>query len=791
MTKTPFLYLVISLSTGLVCGYFTDSLPFGILILFLFPVVFTPVVSLCDVRPHVTDIVCITLIAIFGFLYYEGRTRLYPKNHIRYLVGTKGDLSIMGDVLSLPDARGEKTFVEVEAKSLITPSDTIPVCGRMRVVLGGDVGYGQRMILHGGLNPPSPARNPGGFDYGEWLARQNICGVMYPDSAVKVGGCQGNGFIHLVWRMRNYIENTIDENIGGNSGAFLKGIILGERGMIPGEVREVFKNTGVVHILAVSGLHVCIIAGILLLVVGLFGLPATARIVIVSILLISYAFMIDLRPSVVRATIMTILFMFALFEERETEALNTLCVAAFGILIWKPQSLFDVGFQLSFGAAAGIIYLYPKIYSLLGVRNKYVDNAVVKPFTVSLSAQAGTSLLAAHYFYRLPVISLIANLLVIPLTGICIGTGLLLSLVNLLKIDVFNKVFASAVYGVTTFTLGVVNAFGKVPHGHFWIGSPSPIFLVFYFILLVSGANALYHGLKKGVFHISHKVFTYAVLISLVFFISTRLYKIYNREVRVTFMNVGMGNSTLIETGRDVFLLNGGSYRGGIPTAADLLRRRGIGDISLIFLTSPLSYDIGGLTYILENFNVGGVAFPFISHNTYRYRRFLNAIREKKIPYRFVAAGDELGPFGVRNPEREIPSDVKDASLVLSMDVNVGRGEPAGRVHRILFLGEVENDIERMVERTDILKAPYFGGYRDPSFLELARPEVTVVSVGKNRWGMPSREMMEAYERYGRVIRTDEDGACVVRIGKDTMTIHTMRDKEKLRDRVLGWMGAR
>jgi len=187
MTKTPFLYLVISFSAGLICGYFTDVLPLGILLLFFFLVAFISVVFISDIRPAVMDIICIVLVSIFGFLYYEGRTRIYPKNHIRHLNGIERELTIIGDILSLPDTREEKTYVEVEARSLVLPSDTIPVCGRIRVSLGGDVEYGERLILYGRLDSPPPARNPGGFDYRAWLTRQNIYNTMSPDSVVKVG----------------------------------------------------------------------------------------------------------------------------------------------------------------------------------------------------------------------------------------------------------------------------------------------------------------------------------------------------------------------------------------------------------------------------------------------------------------------------------------------------------------------------------------------------------------------------------------------------------------------------
>ncbi len=780
MSKTPFFYLVILLSAGLISGYFIDRIPFAILSVSLFFALFLFCLFLSDRRIGARNALLLFLISVFGFFYYEGRTRIYPGNHIRELAGFEEKIGILGDVRSLPDKREKKVFFEFESRSLINDADTIPLCGKIRVTFDYGVNYGDRLILYGRLRSPSSPSNPNEFDYRSWLARRNIYVTMFPDSIKKVGDGFGNRGILLVARVRDYIEGTVNKNIGGTPGAFLKGITIGQRGQIPKEVQEVFKNTGVIHILAVSGLHVGIIAGILFVIVSLFRPKVIVKVILVSTFLVLYAFMIDLRPSVVRATVMTILLMIGIFGKKETDVLNTLCIAAFFILIWNPQSLFDVSFQLSFGATASIIYLYPKIYPLVRVRKGYVDNILIKPLTVSLCAQAGTTFLIAHYFYRFPIISLVANLIVIPLTGLCITTGFLLFFVNLIGIDLLTGIFASAAYGTSSLTLNIVRLFGKIPYGHFWIKSPSPLFLFFYFFLLVTGANLLYPLIKKRTFNISLKPFIYGVISAALLLIGTNLYRAYNPEITMTFMDVGMGNSTLLQMGSDVVLIDGG----GSETPTTLLRSKGIRDISIIFLSSPLSYDVRGLEYVIENFNVKGVVLPFIPYNSWTYRRFLNALKQRNIPHKFVRAGDEIGPFKVKNSS-DGASNVKDASLVLVFEGGVKQANEC----KALFLGEVETNIRDVVEKAHIVRAPYFGGYRDPSFLELVQPELTVISVGRNRWGLPDSVMIENYKRYGRVVRTDKDGACIVKIGMEGISIKTIREKEEMRENLKRWMG--
>ncbi len=789
MTKNPFLYLTVSFSAGLVCGYFVNRLVFAIPVIAILILVFTGGIFLSGRIPHLKDVVCIFLVSCFGFLYYEGRTRIRPANHIERITGLERPLAIVGDVISLPDKREDRVLFNLEARYLEVRGDTIPISGKIRVTLKGEIAYGNRLKLHGSLNPPPPPTNPGEFDYGSWLRRQNIYGVMHPDSMERLEGNYGNPFIYAAARVRRHVEMTINNNIGGRQASFLKGITIGERGEIPDELKEVFRNTGVVHVLAVSGLHVGIIAFILFLLFRITRIPNIVSLFLISACLIIYALMIDLRPSVVRATLMSILLMAALLRGRDTSLLNVLSLAAFLILLWNPQALFDVGFQLSIGATAGIIYLYPKLYPILHPSgSRILDYGIIRPFTTSLSAQAGTTLLSAHYFYRLPVISILANLVVIPLTGLCIATGLLLSLVNLLNVGLLNKICASAVYGFTTVTIAVVGLFSKIPGGHFWIGSPSPLFLILYFFIILSGINAIHNLVESGSLDFSCKVFVYSVILSLFILLGSRLWREFNPEINITFFDSNNGNCTLVEADRTI-VIDGGPYRRTAPPVADLLRREGVSEISLLFLTSPLSYDAGGVSYLLENFLVRGIALPFIPYDSYTYRSLVWRIKKEEIPYVFIEEGNELGGFRVINPAEEggLSLGAKDASLVLYFEPDVisGRDESCS----VLFMGHLEREIRKKAREADVLKAPYFGGYRDPTFLEVVRPSLTVISVGENRWGLPSEEMIREYGRYGDVIRTDDSGACVISIQRNGFLVRTMSQGEPMLDRFLRWTG--
>src|SRR3989338_5893972 len=229
----------------------------------------------------------------------------------------------------------------------------------------------------------------------------------------------------------------------------MEGFLLGDRYNIPRHINELFQMAGVVHILAISGFNVGIVAYVIFLFLKIFPLGRRWHYILTILILIAYAVLTGGQPPVVRATIMAVVFLAGFILEREPESVNTLACAALLILLMNPVNLFDVGFQLSFVSVLAIIVFYPKCVSLFSsqrepngkfhnkaaITNKSVEAGmsilryIGQSFVLSFCAYGGVAVMVAYYFEFVTPVAILANLAVIPLASLIVilGIGLLLT----------------------------------------------------------------------------------------------------------------------------------------------------------------------------------------------------------------------------------------------------------------------------------------------------------------------------------------------------------------------------
>ena len=260
-----------------------------------------------------------------------------------------------------------------ELRLLSNPSERVTAKFLIRFQELMPLRYGKHITLTGVLREPQGRRNPGGFDYKAYLARQNIVGIVDAKGLLRIG--EQGGFLPLRWiealrirteRVMDLIYTTEAETKTQRSeptlhAQLLKGILLGKRSDIPSETLDVFRNSGTFHVLSVSGLHVGLIAMFCYIAFSIFRCPQKVRCLLTIIAILVYACLIGFRPSVFRATLMAILFLYAKLIDRDADLFNLLSFAALVLLLLNPQQLWDVGFQLSFVAVAAIVYFVPKM----------------------------------------------------------------------------------------------------------------------------------------------------------------------------------------------------------------------------------------------------------------------------------------------------------------------------------------------------------------------------------------------------------------------------------------------
>lgn len=690
--RRPVLLTTLGFSAGIIMGHFSPIAITHLSLLLLGSCVLYLIAGIIEkwlnrYACSLPNIFCWFVIILSGWLFYEVRTTIFPSNHIVNHL-TQEKVHLIARIIRDPDLRADQTVLECSAESLLTTApfrmgesfaqgpSPLPVTGKIRIFLKyptNEFEYGDRILAHSKIWFPEFPQNPNSFDYRAWLERRNIYGVVNiqnQDDVLVIDKTLGNPFISkLALPIKRFIRNTIDTYLTGSASGrqagFLKAITIGEKGMIPKEVEEYFRNTGVIHILVISGLHIGIIAFIIFQFLGIIRIPWLGRQILTSVFLLIYMCIAGFRYPIVRATIMTIIGMFALTTERNTDMSNIVSSAALIILFLNPQSLFDVSFQLSFIAVMSIVYLSPKLYGLflsaVQLKNR-IPKYCAGLFITSLSAQLGLIPIIAYYFSRMPVISIIANLFVIPLAGLCIALTFAMSIFNLLPWHFLANILAGTNWLATTFMLKLVKLFSKIPYAHFWVQAPSILFIGFIYLLLISGMNW-----QRSI--ISKRVFIYGLLIGLNILIWSRVYRITHSEMKITCLSVG---STFVESQGYNILIDGGDWSPkfdeGENIVAPFLRANGVQNINLVIATSPKICKIGGLEYIIANFKVKEFRSPFIN---YPWTNPPKPVVEKKVQYEFIDKKTNSLKLSYGNYEFLFPMRSKNEVLWL-----INKGSP-------------------------------------------------------------------------------------------------------------------
>ena len=758
--------------------------------------------------PPITYRYILLQLAIFacGALYSEIRlTSPIPEDFYNQ------EICFSGKTLYQPE-RGESwdaCFVEGEIRLLESPDHV--VSAKLLIYFREPVPlhYGDHLELRGALRRPNGERNPGGFDYRFYLARRQAFGILYPERGLEVAVAGQSGFLLLCWTesLRRRVEEVIDSAYKKHPEhvEILKGMLLGKRGGIEESTIAAFRNSGSLHILAVSGLHVGLIAGVFFLCFS--HLPAKTTCVLTILAVILYASIVGFRPSVFRASTMVILFLFGLIIDRDVDRFNLLAVAALILLLINPAQLWDIGFQLSFAAVASILYFMPKWESFIrDILPNWIDQPrerenvsrfrhtvgkgirwLLLGFGVTLAAQLGTILFIAGAFYRLYPLGLIAGPFVVGLATPIVS----LALISVILGAVWLPLAIPLVYAnhlIILVLLNIIEFFGSQEWSVVKTAPPTFGWVIVFFAGCVAIVYWRWVWLERKK----------AVLIGLAvvaIWVWDAAWREDGRLLEVTFLDVRQGDAAfvrfpdgktmLIDGGRNLQFAYQGNYEiepkddkelkflgfdTGERILSPFLSYKGIGKLDLLLLSHPDNDHGGGLYYILHEYGVKRVlGVPHLDLPPITHRVLHQLIDEKGIPHELGYAGEIeltstatlelLHPFD-EGSTNLIDRDINDDSLVLKLSY--------GEVD-ILFTGDIERRAEkRLVESgadlgAEILKVPHHGSKTSssPEFLSLVRPQYGIFSLSaRNPYNFPPRQILRRYRNFGcKVLRTDELGA--------------------------------
>jgi len=699
------------------------------------------------------------------------------------------------------------------------------------------------------LRKPRNFGNPGAFDYERSLRNRGIVVRGFVPNAsgiILIRKLARNPFQDRLDRFRNHIGATVDQRAPPMEAKIIKALILGDQQEIPREIMDQFSRTGTTHIIAISGFNVGIVALFALLIIRPFLKSSqwlllrfevhTLATWFAILVVVGYTFVAGAGISVVRASLMIIVIMISLLLSRERDLLNTLALAALLILLASPPSLFDVSFQLSFAAVAALLFFVPRFNALLGPETgangqpiiiwllKKGGRSVTLFFLVSLAATLGTLPLILLYFNRLSVITLLANMLVVPILGI-LATPVCLLIIAAVP---FSATMTEGLIGIAVplvrVSLTLIDHMAGWSWAAVFIATPTlPEIVAFYLLLAVAGLwlqgaveGGSYFPASSGRGGIA--LATITVVIGIFFAVDGWVR--YDRtlqqgQLTLTFVDVGQGSAVLVRfPGGHRMLVDGGGFHDdsfdmGRAVLAPFLWQEGISRIDTVVLTHPHPDHLQGLLFILEHFGVREVWTNGDHVASPLYESFRETVHQKGIPSKILSDCNAVPPIGgVRITILNPPSPV-DRGDRLAIDPSVREAgyrrtakPPSGRAlgnrpivtddvnerslviklqfgsRSILLPGDIADAAESRLLTTgydlksDVLFVPHHGSRRsgNPVFLEKVNPRVAIVSCGKeNPFGFPHPEILRLCQQYGiSVYRTDIDGAITCRTdGRD------------------------
>ena len=578
-----------------------------------------------------------------------------------------------------------------------------------------ELGYGDRLRLAGRLEEKSPL-------------------IFRPQVELLE---KGKGFFAGLHRLRLGLSGALARALPEPQASLSQGILLGLRGSIPQDLRDAFSRTGTAHILAISGLNVGILAGILLsFFAWALGRERPAYLVLAFLGIWLYIFLSGLMPPAVRAGVMGSIFLIAEGLGRQRSGLVALAFAAALMAGLTPSLLGEVSFQLSFLAMAGLVVLAPP-FQALG-RRTALPGSLVDGVAYSLGAILATWPLVARYFGVVSLVGLPATLLTLPsLGGIIVSSALVAGLG--LIFSPLGYALGWATWLFTSYLLVVVELFYRLPLAYFRVEFTPALVWAYYLGLglLLSGvlmgrrSLALLRerlppfwerlprrGLLLGLFFLSALVWS-AVL------------SLPDQKLSVSFLDVGQGSAVLIQKGTVQVLVDGGPSPGKLNQALGQALPFWDRKIEAVVLTHPHSDHLTGLLEVLKRYEVDTVLDPELEPAPALYKEWRRLLEEKGIPLLRARAGQELrlGEVTVKvlNPQVEYLQDLDNSSVVLRLEAGRASFLLTGDIFRA---GEVELLALGAPLESSVLQVAHHGSgdSTSASFLASVRPSAAVIS---------------------------------------------------------------
>src|SRR5437870_579910 len=606
--------------------------------------------------------------------------------------------------------------------------------------------FGDELKLFGAVEPIAPPRNPGEFDMRSYLARRDVrrmLFVRYPENGTLIRHGGGNPIMRAAQKSRTWMQNALCRGLEDAPEVqnFLSGIVLGLRHQTPEDIEEPFQQTGTLHLFAVAGLHVGIVAALLWMLATVARLSRKWAAALIIPLLLFYAAVTGLHISSVRAAVMSSVLLGGFFFDRKVFVLNSLAAAAFFLLCWNTNEFFSTGFQLSFAVVGAIILFANPLFGFLqrwGAPDPFLPRSLLRGprrlmhvgfewlcrgASVSLAAWIGSLPFILWYFHIVTPISLFANLVVVPIAFFILAIALL-SLLSTPLLAWLAVIFNNANWLLAQLVLGIVQLFAQIPGGHFYIEQP----------------------------HWPEKL-----------------------TAKIAILDLGAGAAVHLRTGGADWLFDCGSERSYESVVREYLHWAGVNRLNGLLLTHGDSHHIGGAAELLRDFPRVRLIDNLAPDHSTVHQRLQRLFRERGIKPADLVAGDSFRlsrkvTAHVLFPPRSFSAPIADdqacvLQLVLSSRTRVLLTSDSG----------IKTEDQLLQRKADLhsdiwIKGQHHSGNSgSDGFLEAVRPRLIIAT---------SRDFPE-YERINdkwaedvqargiKLFRQDETGAVTMYFGRN------------------------
>lgn len=647
----------------------------------------------------------------------------------RPLVPPAGDYQVTGTVQGLSELRQPDGRVQARLKGVVARNEAgtaykLPAVywtyyAKQEEPLPMD---GQQVSLQGSLYLPSGQLNPAGFNFRRYLLQQGIPMGLSGAKALQLDP-PGQTQAASIWlRLRLHLGAVLDGAMGDEAALF-KALLIGSREDLASTTTDAFRDAGIAHILAVSGLHVGILTAWLLMLFRWLRLHSRLQFGLVLLFLLAYCRLLDFSAPVVRAAVLSLLMLGGRLLHRRSDPLTSLAVAFVLILLMRPLDLFTIGFQLSFLAVLGIITLGDRLQHLWrqsrpGLR---LFDRPVLALQATLAATAFTAPLSMTVFHQLPVMGLLLSPIACAIVGLLMPYGLLILLAGLLHMPYVAQLALPARW-LSSMLIRLTELSAGLPFARLRTAAPALLLILAAYLSLLFLSRYL-------IIRPCHKLLLPLLLVTPVL---ATLALAPQQAVRYTQLNAGNADAAVIEDGHHTYVIDAGEHGGDL---ASYLLSRGC-SIDKLFITHLHRDHVGGLEQLLaRGVPIGEMVLPYGALDAQvdaASTSLLALASSKGIAASFWAAGDKLA---AGRHSMQVLWPMRDR-LYPGMNANHGSMVMLWQLDGVSLLttGDLSGEYERYASQpAQVLKVAHHGskGSSSQAFLSMVRPQVALLSISR------------------------------------------------------------